>query len=97
MHRHSFIGLTTLDAGHNHIFSGMTSEAPDTAGHIHSMRGTTTIDDGHAHRYDLTTAPGVEYGNGHLHPFEARTGVAYIPVTHRHAIYGNTSVTPKET
>jgi hypothetical protein len=86
------MGLTTLNSGHNHEYSGSTSESPDMAKHVHHMNEFTGLDEGHNHRFNQTTEPAIYTENGHYHYYKYRTSDAFIPNTHAHTLDGNTSV-----
>jgi len=89
LHSHFYNGRTTLNDGHVHRYSGVTSSDPDVPGHIHYMVGETTFDDGHIHRYTLQTSPGIAVDGGHTHYYQASTS---FEDGHIHYMYGYTEV-----
>lgn len=89
MHTHNFNGVTTLNNGHMHSYSGVTGAAPDVPGHVHLMMGVTTVNDGHSHNYNLQTSQSMPAMEGHTHDYQAPTSFADW---HDHSLIGSTSV-----
>lgn len=89
MHTHNFIGVTTLNDGHTHQYSGFTSSSANVPGHIHAMIGTTTVNDRHRHGYNQQTSQSISVMEGHTHNYQAST--SFVD-GHDHNLSGNTSV-----
>ncbi|MEL7656180.1 MAG: YmaF family protein [Bacillota bacterium] len=89
MHSHYFEGTTSIDDGHQHQYSGVSSSDPDITGHIHFMEGDTTMNDGHSHHYRIQTGPAIYVPGGHYHYYQGET---YIADMHAHMMNGYTSM-----
>lgn len=98
MHTHEYITTTTYDDGHNHNMMGVTTEDPDTPGHIHCLAGQTSLEDGHVHNYKSYTLPAFYDIHGdHYHLYNGLTDTpdghvhGYIPDGHVHGYLAATS------
>jgi hypothetical protein len=90
LHTHQFKGVTVYIDGHLHLFSGVSSESPDTPGHTHNIAGRTTTDAGHFHSYLLISHGPTVVGPGrHYHYYAGDTAIA---LQHRHPMSGTTFV-----
>lgn len=73
-HIHEFLGVTTIDDGHNHVYIGTTDPAPNGVPHIHEYHTWTNFNDGHRHEIKGRTGPAIPVsGGGHIHYFEGFT------------------------
>lgn len=76
LHTHGFAGITSLDDGHRHRYSGLTLPAPSGVPHTHAYETITTFDDGHKHLIRGRTGPAIPVpGGGHIHFFRGTTTV----------------------
>lgn len=88
-HKHYFQGTTNEILGHSHRYYGISSEAPDLAGHFHEISGCTTKDDGHRHYNNVISGPAIEVQGGHIHFYQ---GATTIDQKHCHFFSGNTFI-----
>ena len=66
-HRHQYHGWISVDAGHNHAFSGVTGPAIPLrgGGHTHEIMGHTSYDFAHSHTYATRTSGPVDGPSRH--------------------------------
>jgi hypothetical protein len=91
IHRHHFAGVTSINVGHDHRYTGTTEPAPTGVPHNHRYYTVTFMNDGHKHEIRGTTGPAIPLPNGgHFHHFEGVTSVnGAHPHSHRYS--GKTS------
>jgi len=90
LHTHGFSGVTSLDIGHRHSYSGMTNPSPSGVPHTHTYATSTTLNDGHVHDISGTTGPAIPApGGGHYHYFEGVTSTNGRKL-HSHSYSGRT-------
>ncbi|GMA59941.1 YmaF family protein [Alicyclobacillus fastidiosus] len=87
LHTHGFCGITTLNVGHRHAYSGFTQPAPSGVPHTHLYSTITTLNDGHRHRISGRTGPAIPLpSGGHIHYFSGITTVdGRTPHTHTYS------------
>jgi len=89
---HGFRGVTSFEAGHNHMYAGTTVPAPSEVQHTHQYFTFTSVDDQHQHEIRGVTGPAISLPNGgHYHEFSGVTTVNGMN-PHRHNYSGNTSL-----
>lgn len=84
LHVHVFIGNTSCDKDHSHLFTGTTGPEIEVAGgrHVHNFEGRTSFDHAHWHGFEGRTGLDIELPDGyHTHRMDFMTEVA---IEHRH-------------
>lgn len=89
--QHRMQGVTSLNDGHQHLFSNITDLLiPEAGTHRHTFQGITNTTEGHRHSYSGTTGPAINgQGARHFHRFRVVTRLAD---GHTHVISGRTTV-----
>lgn len=92
MHTHKFKGVTVYVDGHLHLFSGVSSAAPETPGHTHVIAGETTMADGHSHGFSIVTQPPTYVDAGRYKHYHYYKGQTFVVRNHSHGMESTTFV-----